>query len=826
MVSETSRPFAELVPWLFTYGADDVVVNKDGSLTAFFELAGIDIDGASSSDVSYYLRALDHAYETFKETPCVFTWLVHRKQVLYYPEGDFPDPYSRLIDAQRRKQFESGSNYLNTHYLAITLTADAGLSGIAARVTFYLANGYGLFAAAGRTALSYFRSSEAFAYSASELTSRTEQFETLLGRFVERLAGLGIRRIAGDDLRGVLRSCVNPASDQQGVVAMPFLDTHIPNAELVVERDRLVFDDCTHVVGVSLKEPPRLTFQGLFDQLLSLDGELVFSQNFRFASKKQVMQYLTSVRQYNDLLKYSPMTWLYLAFNSNADPRANDARLEAAESAHRESNRVELNEAYYGWYAAQVMAIGSTVAEAERVIAEVSAALEVNNLTAIQEKAHLLSAFAGGIPGMHALQKRWFMLELDSLADLSPLRTVDPGQLSNAYLSEQRGKPTPALMVLETEYNTPYYLNLHVGDLGHALVVGPSRSGKSTGVNVLIAQFRKYAPSRIIIFDKDRSCRIATVMMGGDHIDISARGHSRWNPLSLLGDVMAWEWLAGWIEGLITYRGYRYSADDVKDVWRALQGIAAQDAAHWTLGHLHSVLSPTLQNELDAWVGAGQLAQYFDNREDSFTLSDFCCIEMGEILQRQHVARAFMDYAFFRVYKLLRENQDKLVPTLIYVEECWFMLEHPYFEQRIRDWTKTFAKLVAQLVMATQSLEDIAGSNVFSSLRDNIQTRIYLPNSNATSPQLLPLYAEQFGLHEDQIAHIAAGTPKRDYFIQQPGVFRKTILAIDPMSLAIVRSDARAQAEFSRHADSGLAGWRDNYLHAMTRTNGNPVQQY
>lgn len=809
------RSFSELLPWLFAYGNDDVVVNKDGGLCAVFELDGIDVDGAVSAEVNYCLRALDNAYELFKDDSCIFTWLVHRRRVTHYPDGHFPDPWSAKIDEQRRRQFASGRHYINRHYLAVTLMADKGLGNISSRMGLYLGQGMGVLPALWRTALSYLRGSDAFVYSAQELATRTEHFQTLLTRFVERLAGIGLYRIRGDALRGFLRRCVNPHSNQEGLVAMPFLDTHVPDVELVVEADCLRFGEACVVAGMSLKEPPRVTRQGLFEHMLSLDGELVFSQNFRFASKKAVMQYLVSVRQYNDLLKYSPMTWVYLAMNKSADARANDSRLEAAESAHIESNRVEMNSAYYGWYAAQVMAVGQTKIEAERVLAAVAGALEVNNFTTIRERLHLLSAFAGGIPGMDAMQKRWFMLEIASLSDLSPIRTVGPGRLVNTYLSEQRGVETPALILLDTEYHTPYYFNLHVGDLGHALVVGPSRSGKSTGMNVLIAQFRKYTPCRIIIFDKDRSCRIATLMMGGEHIDIADRARSRWNPLSLLNDAAALEWLASWIEGLICYRGYHYGADDIKDVWRGLQGLAAQDAAHWTLGHLHAILSPTLQNELDVWVGNGALSHYFDNHEDTFSLTDFSCIEMGEILQKQHVARAFMDYAFYRIYKLLRDSSRGVVPTLIYIEECWFMLENPYFEQKIRDWTKTFAKLVAQLVMATQSLEDIAESRVFASLRDNIQTRIYLPNSNAASPLMLPLYTEQFGLHPDQVAQIANGTPKQDYFIQQPDVFRRALMRIDPLSLAVVRSDSLAQAVFQRHYASGDPNWREQYVREL-----------
>jgi hypothetical protein len=43
--------------------------------------------------------------------------------------------------------------------------------------------------------------------------------------------------------------------------------------------------------------------------------------------------------------------------------------------------------------------------------------------------------------------------------------------------------------VLETDNSTPYYLNLHTGDVAHTLILGMSGSGK--------VFLRKYAPQRL-----------------------------------------------------------------------------------------------------------------------------------------------------------------------------------------------------------------------------------------------------------------------------------------------------------------------------------------
>lgn len=129
----------------------------------------------------------------------------------------------------------------------------------------------------------------------------------------------------------------------------------------------------------------------------------------------------------------------------------------------------------------------------------------------------------------------------------------------------------PPLTVLNTEFAIPYYFNFHQGDLAHTLVVGPSRTGKSTFDNFLISQFQKYAPCHTFIFDKDYSCRIPTILQGGTHVDI-AGDHTNSisiNPLILLENPDDWPWLAKWLEILITARGYEITAEDEREIWKA-----------------------------------------------------------------------------------------------------------------------------------------------------------------------------------------------------------------------------------------------------------------
>ena len=55
----------------------------------------------------------------------------------------------------------------------------------------------------------------------------------------------------------------------------------------------------------------------------------------------------------------------------------------------------------------------------------------------------------------------------------------------------------PPLCYAATTGGTRFRLNLHVGDVGHTLIFGPTGSGKSTLLGILIAQFFRYPDAHL-----------------------------------------------------------------------------------------------------------------------------------------------------------------------------------------------------------------------------------------------------------------------------------------------------------------------------------------
>ncbi|MDP1007891.1 hypothetical protein, partial [Klebsiella pneumoniae] len=69
------------------------------------------------------------------------------------------------------------------------------------------------------------------------------------------------------------------------------------------------------------------------------------------------------------------------------------------------------------------------------------------------------------------------------------------------------------------------------------------------------------------------------------------------------------------------------------------------------------------------------------------------------------------------------------------------------------------------VIFATQSLADVKDSAIAPAIIESCASRIFLPNPQATEPQIRTIY-EGFGLNRRQIEIVATAQPKRDYYYQ------------------------------------------------------------
>jgi type IV secretion system protein VirB4 len=186
---------------------------------------------------------------------------------------------------------------------------------------------------------------------------------------------------------------------------------------------------------------------------------------------------------------------------------------------------------------------------------------------------------------------------------MTPLSAVWAGEEMNAHLKG------PPLLHGRTDGATPFRLNLHVGDVGHALIVGPTGAGKSVLLSLLALQWRRYVGSQVFLFDKGRSARAATLAMGGTHLDLGSEGSLAFQPLEAIHQPGARAFALDWVLGLLAKEGIAVSPEAKDAVWTALGSLASAPPTERTLTGLSVLIqSSRMKQALEPYTLDGPYA--------------------------------------------------------------------------------------------------------------------------------------------------------------------------------------------------------------------------
>jgi type IV secretion system protein VirB4 len=146
------------------------------------------------------------------------------------------------------------------------------------------------------------------------------------------------------------------------------------------------------------------------------------------------------------------------------------------------------------------------------------------------------------------------------------------------------------------------------------------------------------------------------------------------------------------------------------------------------------------------------------------------------------------------------------------IDEAWIFLKN----KTIRDWItraeKTWRKKNAAMILATQSVVELAASDMLHIVNESCPTKIFLANPNIDRK----LYAEIFQFNDTQLELLESLVPKRELLLIQPRGTKKLVLEVDALGYWMVTNNARdnlrKQEYFSRFgAEQGLLQLAHDY---------------
>jgi type IV secretory pathway VirB4 component len=170
-----------------------------------------------------------------------------------------------------------------------------------------------------------------------------------------------------------------------------------------------------------------------------------------------------------------------------------------------------------------------------------------------------------------------------------------------------------------------------------------------------------------------------------------------------------------------------------------------------------------LRQALTHYTLAGPMGSLLDAEEDGLVGSAFQAFEMEHLMNMGEKNIVPVLLYLFRQVELRMDGR----PTLVALDECWLMLAHPLFREKVREWLKTWRKKNALVFLATQELADVMNSPIRDVILASCPTKILLPNPEANESSSRPMY-ELIGLNDREIQILSHATVKRDYYYKSP----------------------------------------------------------
>jgi type IV secretory system conjugative DNA transfer VirD4/TraG family protein len=279
------------------------------------------------------------------------------------------------------------------------------------------------------------------------------------------------------------------------------------------------------------------------------------------------------------------------------------------------------------------------------------------------ETYNQLNAYFATVPGNYALNLRQLYLLNTNYADLSFLFTILPGEKTNPHLG------TEYLAALETDNHTPYFLNLHNGEVAHTLILGMTGSGKSYLCNFLLQNAQKYAPLTFI-FDIGGSFQSLTTVFGGSYLSVGQEARDfTINPFSLPQTKENLQFLFSFFRVLIEGNEQRYRLDfkEERRLWDAIERMYVLEPSQRTISNFGNIIGE-LKERLHRWTRGGQYGFLFDNTEDTLSFSRFQTFNFHGWNDAPEVLEPLLFYVLHRASNEIAEPKRRpfiMAPVLV-----------------------------------------------------------------------------------------------------------------------------------------------------------------
>ncbi len=762
----------ESVPF-FGFVDEHTFLTKAGDLGVVLEVKGIDYEGLDASQLDYRTKRLEAALKLLGPGYRVYQILFKRNYPAI-PLHEYENPVVNTAIQDRVRYFESRAHRLftiETYYVLL-------YQGFRHRADFLSA-----IAKLPRSPSTALRELQGLLSSRKQIRlilSAIERAQKPLRRNVENFTlqledFVGVRVLPKADAFTALRRLLNFDPVKIDFARLKYdvnLDFFLCDSHIECHPDHLRVDDY-HVHVLTLKDATSQSWPLILKPLYEIPANYHVVTEWAPIDNEKARQAIQTHRRHFHNTKISLMSSMNAGSVPGTDVLVDDSKAAIVQRLSDLKKEIELDGNYLGQFAMTMVVYDRDHDVVEKAAAECYKVFSVHDGAVYEETYNQLNAFFATLPGNYHHNVRYLNLLNTNYADYSFLFTLHTGERRNAHLGREY------LAVLETTHETPYYLNLHHHDIAHTLILGMTGSGKSFLLNFLITNAQKYDPFTFI-FDLGGSYKGITRLLGGSYLRVGIGSQDfTINPFSLEPTQENLHFLFSFAKVLIEGGdpGSLDTAQD-KELYQSIERLYEVDAGIRRLRTLAALLPKPMANRLAKWVQGGQYEAVFDHAQDTLSFGRFQCLDFEGMDQYPEIIQPLLFYVLHRANNVIYDPAISTTFKVFVMDEAWRFFQHPTIRNYVVEALKTWRKKNAALVLATQSLDELAKSDILRVVNESCPTKMFLANPEMDRE----LYRETFHLNETELALFKGLIPKRQFLLKRPDYAKVLNLQVDRKS--------------------------------------------
>ncbi len=771
---------------LYGFWNETAFLTKSGDVGIVLRVSGVDYESLDHAEQEYAVKRLESALKAFGPGFHVYQYLFKQNRP-EIPFAHYEDPVVEAAINQRRQFFEAKRDrlYQIKIFYCIVLEGTRSKTGIGAALARMFSDPSGALDElktqfTGSRMKTLLR--EQIQSSVAVLEQRVQAFTRQLGDFIE------INVLSQQEQFAFFRRLLN--FDDWRIAGKPqstqFLDYQVVNSTIEAERDHLRVGD--HFIRVlTMKEAITETRPLVLDSLLKIAANFYVVTEWTPLGAEQARKEVNKRRRHFNVSKTGFISQMG---NDASQTNPRDVLVDESKQADIENLgdclRALGDGQQLGDFSLTIVLYGRSRSELEHLAGEFTGVFTNADGNLFVETYNQLNAYFATIPGNYALNLRKLYLLNSNYADLSFLFTILPGEKTNAHLGSEY------LAALETDNSTPYFLNLHNGEVAHTLILGMTGSGKSYFCNFILQNAQKYAPLTFI-FDIGGSFQSLTSIFGGSYLNVGQEARDfTINPFSLPQTKENLQFLFSFFRVLIEGSGheiaqrYRIDFKEERKLWDAIERVYVLEPAQRTLSNFADIIGE-LKERLHRWTRGGQHGFLFDNAEDTLSFSRFQTFNFAGWGDARDVLEPLLFYVLHRASNEIADAAKLATFKLFLLDEAWLFIKNETIRNYVVQAQKTWRKHNAAMILATQSIKELEESGMLQIVSESCPTKIFLANPEMNRD----VYREAFHLNDTELDLIAGLVPPGQMLIRKAQTSKKVQLNVDSVSHWMATNNAR-----------------------------------